>query len=75
MNGSNNEDVLVELSAGDSDSKIDLGDMDSDDRDSNDVSGVDTNSGAIFSMGFSFFLCWEKMQTNDTGVLRSLWNI
>ena len=57
MNGSNNEDVLVELSAGDSDSKIDLGDVDSDDRDSNDVSGVDTNSGAIFSMGFSFFLC------------------
>ena len=57
MNGSNNEDVLVELSADDSDSKIDLGDMDSDDRDSNDVSGVDTNSGAIFSMGFSFFLC------------------
>ena len=57
MNGSNNEDVLVELSAGDSDSKIDLGDMDSDDRDSNDVSGADTNSGAIFSMGFSFFLC------------------
>ena len=57
MNGSNNEDVLVELSAGDSDNKIDLGDVDSDDRDSNDVSGVDTNSGAIFSMGFSFFLC------------------
>lgn len=57
MNGSNNEDVLVELSAGDSDSKIDLGDVDSDDRDSNDVSSVDTNSGAIFSMGFSFFLC------------------
>ena len=57
MNGSNNEDVLVELSAGDSDSKIDLADVDSDDRDSNDVSGVDTNSGAIFSMGFSFFLC------------------
>ena len=57
MNGSNNEDVLVELSAGDSDSKIDLGDVDSDDRDSNDVSGVDTNSGAVFSMGFSFFLC------------------
>ena len=57
MNGSNNEDVLVELSAGDSDSKIDLGDVDSDDRDSNDVSGIDTNSGAVFSMGFSFFLC------------------
>ena len=57
MNGSNNEDVLVELSAGDSDSKIDLGDVDSDDRDSNDVSGIDTNSGAVFSMSFSFFLC------------------
>ena len=57
MNGSNNEDVLVELSAGDSDSKIDLGDVDSDDRESNDVSGIDTNSGAVFSMGFSFFLC------------------
>ena len=75
MNGSNNEDVLVELSASNSDSKIDLGDVDSDDSDSNDVSGVDTNSGAIFSMGFPFFLCWEKIQTNDTGVFRSLWNI
>ena len=62
MDGSNNEDVLVELSAGDCDSKVDLGDVDSNDSDSNNARGIDTNGGANFSMGFPFCLCWEKTQ-------------
>ena len=63
MDYSNKEDILVDLSAGDSMGNIDLSDVDSGGSDSNDgggvadVSGVDTNGGVNFYMGFPFCYC------------------